>query len=455
MGNPGGQTEVLPSSIDAEKVVLGAILLDNETFYDSAADLKVDDFYLASHRTIFAVMSEILFGMVEGVSTADIVTIPNELNKRRLVSAVGGVSYIASLTEGMPRRPVITNYIAIIKEKAKLRAMTEILSAGLSRAADQSESYDQISSEIQGSLSEVSAESQSHTFTLGEITPDVTEDVRKSSSLTQDREALEYTWGIPGMDSATHGLFRGEFTVLSGESGGGKTICALQTVLCNAEEGTPCAIFSIEMTKEKLVRRLYPMMSEIITSSMTRDPRLMSREVRNEEMNAVSQRLNKLPIYIDDTSPIRIDTLCARVKMLRRKFGVKIFVVDYLQLIEGMPGVNEAQAFKKIVFMLRDLPKSEPDIHLLVLSQYSKADGFTKKTKRGKDSLYGGSVIHHAAQNVVMIDMEDSEKRDKNDLLDTVFKIAKQREGGKTKVNSLYDRDHLKFVTAKPLLGGI
>ena len=155
------------------------------------------------------------------------------------------------------------------------------------------------------------------------------------------------------MDDFTHGAFRGEFTIISGETGGGKTSYILQMLLANAAEGTPCCLFSMEMTKEQVKKRCYPLLSDILTSSMIRDPRLMNLHTHIPDMERVTRELARLPLYIDDTRQLRIDRLVARMRMMRRKFNVRLFACDYLQLMEGIPGMSESAAFKKIVFTLR------------------------------------------------------------------------------------------------------
>ena len=126
----------LPANLDAEKTILGAILLDNAAHSEAAEKLEADDFSLDSHRRIFLRMSE-LMDMERAV---DIVTLANELARNKEVESVGGVAYLASLTEGLPRRPVIEDYIRIVKDKSLLRKLMGICSMAIARAADQSES---------------------------------------------------------------------------------------------------------------------------------------------------------------------------------------------------------------------------------------------------------------------------------------------------------------------------
>ena len=124
----------LPANIDAEKTILGAILLDNTAHSEAAEKLEADDFSLDSHRRIFLRMTDLM----NEQRAVDIVTLANELARMKEVEAVGGVAYLASLTEGLPLRPVIEDYIRIVKDKSLLRSLMLIYSTALARAPDQS-----------------------------------------------------------------------------------------------------------------------------------------------------------------------------------------------------------------------------------------------------------------------------------------------------------------------------
>src|ERR1700760_3970053 len=130
-----GFDQGLPANIDAEKTILGAILLDNASHSEASEKIDADDFSLDSHRRIFLRMTELM----DSQRAVDIVTLANELARNKEVESVGGVAYLASLTEGLPRRPVIEEYIKIVKDKSLLRRLMGICSAAIARAADQSE----------------------------------------------------------------------------------------------------------------------------------------------------------------------------------------------------------------------------------------------------------------------------------------------------------------------------
>lgn len=460
--SPTGFDRELPANIDAEKTILGAILLDNETFFDDAAVIEAEEFYLGSHRVIYRAMNDILFGLCEDAKHVDIVTLAHELNKRRAIELVGGVSYLASLTEGLPRRPVIDEYVKIVKDKARLRVLMSKCEAIVSRAASQAEGSFSLITDLQGQLAEILGEGVSGAVHIGTLTAAVEESVMKARKITSDRTALEMTFGIPEWDTATKGCFRGEFSVSAAEASGGKTAQAVQMAYENAKEDTPVLFFSLEMKKEQLARRFYALISNDLTSAHMRDPRLMNLEKHVPAMHDVSKILARLPIHIDDTSPLRIDKLKARIRMMRRKWRQEkpdvnrmLVIIDYMQLIKPLPKMMGQEKAENIVFTLRDIPKDEPDVHIFALSQYSQGEKFIKGKRgtRSNDSMFWGSVVNHAAQNIYKIRVEDPEDKPDNALLDAEIRIGKQREGKKTVVKTYFDRDHLRFGTPQQMLG--
>src|SRR6202051_2322202 len=142
----------LPANVDAEKTILGAILLDNAAHSEAAEKLDSEDFSLDSHRRIFLRMSELM----NAQRAVDIVTLSHELARYKEVESVGGVAYLASLTEGLPRRPVIEEYIRIVKDKSLLRRLMLICSNAIARAADQSETALEVLGAAEMALLEVS-----------------------------------------------------------------------------------------------------------------------------------------------------------------------------------------------------------------------------------------------------------------------------------------------------------
>ena len=440
-------TAGIPQDVQAEMAVLGTLLLENDVFFDAIGDLSTADFSLESHGRIFGCIASIMEGMEEGVSHADIVTLQHVLRKRGELGAVGGSAYLAGLTENLPRRLNIEEHVKIIREKAKLRLLMEVGKNLYQAAEDQFADSSRLIEGVQERLIRAVADEKSDAVMAAEVVGTIEAGILAKRNQNLEKTALDITWGIEALDQKTKGIHPGGLTIIAGDSGGYKTSMMMQIALANAMEGTPVGIFSLEMTKEKLLARLYTLLADTLTTDHMSDPRLMNIHTHVPELKRISEMIAKLPIVVDDTSPLTIQKLRARAKMMRRKHKVRIIGVDYLQLLE-CPGKMGADETRGVVFGLRDLAKGEPDCAVIALSQFSKEQGFVKKRRRTKGDLYGGSAIHHAAQNIAIITIEDSEKRAPEDDLDVEIMIDKDREGPRGRVTCQMDRKKSKFISS-------
>jgi replicative DNA helicase len=446
----------LPASPEAERNILGAILLDNNISDEVIAALRSEHFFLDAHRRIFQRIGDLF----ETSRPIDIVTLTEELLKHKELEACGGAGYLASLTDGVPRRSSLAHYVKIVKDKAMLRSMIHSANGVISQAFEQQVTAEEVLDGAESSIFNIrdEAEGDGEAVHVSTITGQIQTDIAQNRDANKEKSSLELTSGLEVLDRFTKGLFGGELTVIAAESGSGKTVIASQTTLANAREGTPVVWFSLEMSAKKLSRRFYPQMSEMITSEMMRDERLINIDEHVLELITLRQELDALPIWIDETSSIPLKKLLARIRMMKRKCLAEtkaqkiLFVIDYLQLVKANPNRQEAEGIKEIVFALRDLVKADPAMHILLISQFSKADGFTKKRQRSSADLYGSSAIRHAAQNILLISMEDAEKKERDEYLDCEIRIDKQRDGRKGKVSCLFDRDHLKFFSPQAAL---
>src|SRR6516165_3135804 len=212
----------LPANIDAERTILGAILLDNAAHSEAAEKLEADDFSLDSHRRIFQRMSELM----DSQRAVDIVTLAEELAKNKEVESVGGVAYLASLTEGLPRRPVIEEYIRIVKDKSLLRRLMMICSAAIARAADQSETALEVLGAAEASLLEVSQKGVSGGFaSLEQIVANSFGSI--DNLYQQSREITGLATGFSELDRNTSGLQKGELIIIAARPSMGKTAFAI------------------------------------------------------------------------------------------------------------------------------------------------------------------------------------------------------------------------------------
>lgn len=439
--------EDVPADLEAEKAILGGLFLDNELFYEDAEELSAEDFSLASHQSIFLVVNDILSGESDA-TTADIITISAELRRRGELERIGGISYLASLTEGMPRRPKLRTYVLILKEKAKLRRLTRVGLDVYVKAKQMNADADALMDQLQQEMVALEADERSTAVSIASVIPTIKAAIMEGRDMSLDRTEMNLTWGIEALDDRTKGAFFGELTVAAADSGGGKTQFVAQMALENALKGIPVVIFSIEMSKEKFAQRMYTLMSSVLTANLMRDPRGMNLHTHVPELERVSALLAKLPIWIDDTSPLPLVKFIARCKSYTRKYKVQLIIADYLQLFE-VPG-NEAAQVKTIMYRCRDYIKPQKKQHMVLLSQFSKEQGLVRNKRRSKGDLYGGAVIHHAAQNVLIITVENPNKKEPGSDLEVEIMIDKMRESGRGKVMCRRHGTSLRYIPAPP-----
>src|ERR1700721_2303438 len=242
----------LPASIDAERSILGAILLDNHSYNEAAEKLHADDFALDSHRRIYSRMAE----LIDASRAVDLVPLAEELAKRKEVEAGGGVAYLASLTEGLPRRPSIEEYVRIVKDKSLARQLISICNTAITRAADQSDEALVVLDSAESGLLEVSERGITRGFA------DIPEIIKESFGSIDDlsaqqKEVTGLATHYTQFDKMTSGLQKSDLVIIAARPSMGKTAWAINIAENAAvRDGKIVAVFSLEMSKESLLRRM-------------------------------------------------------------------------------------------------------------------------------------------------------------------------------------------------------
>jgi replicative DNA helicase len=424
----------MPANIDAEKTILGAILLDNTAHAEAAEKLKSDDFSLDSHRRIFQRMSELM----DAQRAVDIVTLANELSRSKEIEAVGGVAYLASLTEGLPRRPVIEEYIRIVKDKSLLRKLMGICSMAIARAADQSENAIDVLGLAEAELMKVTEEGINDGFqSLDQIVQHSFGTI--DNLYKQSREVTGLATDFTAFDRLTSGLQKGELIIIAARPSMGKTALAIniaQNAAINHQKIV--AVFSLEMSKESLLRRM-------LASQAWVDQQLIQKGFLGKEAHAKLQtalgELVESHMFIDDTAGISLAEMRAKARRLKHKQnGLDLVVVDYLQLMSAtVPSSgkknyeNRTQEVSAISRGLKALAK-ELDVPVVALSQLSRASERRGDDKRPllSDLRESGS-IEQDADVVAFIHREAyynrSEELSDADRAKAEIIVAKQRNG--------------------------
>ncbi len=442
----------LPASIDAERSILGAILLENQAYNEAAERLRPEDFALESHRRIYSRMAE----LIDIGRAVDIVTLSEELAKRKEVEAVGGVAYLASLTEGLPRRLSIEEYVRIVKDKSLLRQLIGICSTAITEAGDQSEEALDVLSKAEQNLLEVTERGITNGFVgIPEIVRDSFGTI--DNLYKEGKDVTGLATHYVDFDRMTSGLQASELIIIAARPSMGKTAWAINIAQNAAvKDDKVVAIFSLEMSKESLLRRMLASQAYVNTKQI-QTGHLYKDDI--QKLTRALEELTESKIFIDDTPGISLTEMRAKARRLRQMKGsLDLIVVDYLQLMSATasgPGAkrfeNRTQEVSAVSRGLKALAK-EMRVPVIALSQLSRAS-----EQRGGDKkpmlsdLRESGSIEQDADVVAFIHRDSYYNKDENGEADPDEKakaeiiIAKQRNGPTGSVHLAYLADFTRF----------
>jgi replicative DNA helicase len=430
----------LPASVEAERAILGAVLLDNSSYPQAAEFLRAEDFSLDSHRRIFLRMME----LAETGRAIDFVTLTEQLGLHREIESVGGVAYVTSLTDGLPRVKNIEQYVKIVKDKALLRGLIHAATSAIEKAYEQEGPAEEIIDSAESEIFKVAEQR------IGRGFQGVQEIVKQSfGSIDKLYEQGQRITGLEThfteFDNKTSGLQKSDLVIIAARPSMGKTALAIN-IAENAAvlDHKVVGVFSLEMSRESLLLRL--LCSQARVDSHKLRTGFLGRDDYHQLVTALAS-LIEAPIFIDDTPGISVSEMRAKCRRLQQARGrLDLIVVDYLQLVAGVPigGArryeNRTQEVSAISRALKGLAK-EMRCPVIALSQLSRApENRTGNNRPQLADLRESGAIEQDADVVAFIFREEVYKRDDPDLEGKAeLIIAKQRNGPTGTV-------HLAFV---------
>ncbi|MCC6860279.1 MAG: replicative DNA helicase [Bryobacterales bacterium] len=431
----------LPASLEAERFVLGSILLDGELYVQAAGVLEADDFSLESHRRIFTRMGE----LQERGENIDRITLANELMRHSQLESCGGLSYLVSLDDGLPRISNLDSYIRIVKDKSTLRRVIMSSQQLINRCLIGEESPEEILAGAEETLLRLSdAQIRS-----GLVRPrQVIEEYQGglNAFLDPSKRIKGISTGYTKLDEMTGGLHRGELVILAARPSMGKTALALniaQHVSVKLKKAV--AVFSLEMSKESLLTRMLCSLARV-DGQRFRIGYLDAEERRR--LQAAATELVETPLYIDDTAGANLMDIHAKIRRLQQsEREVGLVVVDYLQLMSGRGRFeNRNQEISSISRGFKLLAK-ELNVPMLVLSQLSRAPETRQGDHRPQLSdLRESGSIEQDADVVAFIFRPEFYRRDDESLRGLAeVMVAKQRNGPVGKVDLTFLHQYTKF----------
>ena len=434
----------LPHNLDAERSVLGAILLDNHVLNMAIEKLRPEDFFLEQHRRVFQQM----IALGEAQHAIDLVTLTDELYRHGELEAAGGAAYLAQLVDGVPRITNLEHYARIVKEKALLRSLIHSTHAIQQQALEADEDADVILDRAESSIFQLAEERVRAGF-IG-----VKELVRENFDrlariFTEGKRITGLPTGYQQLDNITSGLQPSELLILAARPSMGKTALALNIAENVAlRSGDPVAIFSLEMSKESLLLRLLASHARIDAH------KFRTGHLAREDWGKMTDSLGRLaeaPLWIDDSGSVTVVEMGAKTRRLKRDKGLSLVIVDYLQLVAARGRFsNRNEEVTSITRGLKGLAK-ELKVPVLVLSQLTRAPEREERRPQLADLRESGSIEQDAdvvlfiyRPNIYKPD-ETPEERAKAEII-----IAKQRNGPTDRINFVFLNTFTRFEEAAP-----
>lgn len=358
------ETIKLPNLPELEEVLLGSVLIESDVLYKIGSDFQESLFSLEAHKLICRAVIDLW----KKGNPVDILTVTQNLQASNSLNKVGGAYYISMLTNRVASTAHIEYHLRVLQQEALRRSLLTICSKSIQKIQDPAEDifdlYQEIQMNVDSSLKEVLKYEVS-------LVKDIHHKIiAESIEVAQKGIKSGVVTGLRMVDNVTSGWQKSDLIILAGRPGMGKTAAALSFILYPALiNNDPVAFFSLEMSSQQLVSRMQAQISGMNVSKIVKKQLSLS-DIQQIAMTCES--LEKAPIYVDDTPNISLLELKGKARKLVRENGVKIIVVDYLQLMRsGMNIMNREQEIAEISRGLKGLAK-ELDVPVMALSQLSR-----------------------------------------------------------------------------------
>jgi replicative DNA helicase len=436
----------LPHNLEAEKCVLGAILIQNEAFNQAAEVIDAQDFFRDAHRRIFDTM----VGLSERSQAIDFVTLKDELMRSGDLDEVGGPAYIGSLVDGVPRSANVEYYARIVKEKATLRRLIHSANRIVSEAYDAEEDADMILDGAEKAIFEIADDRIREGFVpLRELVQSSFATIEK----LQEHRGL--VTGVPtgfaDLDEITSGLQPADLVIVAARPAMGKTSFILNVAQqVGVRAGMTVGVFSLEMSKEQLFLRM-----------LTSEARINAHRFRGgflseTDYGKLSQALGTLAeakVFIDDAASIGVLEMRAKARRLKAEHGLHLLVVDYIQLMQGRGRFdNRQQELASISRSLKGLAK-ELGVPIVALSQLSRAPEARADRRPQLSDLRESGALEQDADVVLFIyraEMYDKDETKPEDEGVAEIIVGKQRNGPTGSIRLTFIKEYTRFENYAP-----
>ena len=432
----------LPHNLEAERSVLGAILVHNDAFNLAVQIIDSRDFFRDAHRRVF----ERMIALNERNDAIDFVTLKEELVRSGELDDVGGPAYVASLADGLPRATNVEYYARIVKEKATLRNLIYAANRILTNAYEADQESDLILDDAESAIFSVADDRMKAGFVpMRDLVKDSFPKIEQL--FEQKRLITGVPTGFADVDEMTRGLQPADLVIIAARPSMGKTSLALNIAQhVSTQPDLSVGFFSLEMSKEALFLRLLTSVAQLDSH------RLMSGAIGQKDYGRISHALETLSamrLFIDDTANIGVLEMRAKARRLEAEHGLSLLVVDYIQLMSSRGRFdNRTLELGAISRSLKGLAK-ELNVPVVVLSQLSRAPEARSDHRPQLSDLRESGALEQDADVVALIYRDDVYNRDPNspDAGTAELLIAKQRNGPTGMVRLAFLREQTRFAS--------
>lgn len=438
--------KVPPQNVDVEKTVLGSVFIDPESLIKITDTLKAEDFYEDRHRIIFDAILD-LYGDRKPV---DMVSVSSRLRDKQMLESVGGVGYLAELSESISTSAHIQSYAEIIADKNTLRQLVRIGGDITELGYKEDEDVSQLLDQSEQKLFAVSQKHLKKNFVpMKDILVDAFD--RFDEMHNRGDSISGVPTGFKELDTLLSGFQKSDLIILAARPSVGKTSLAMDVARQAAKSDVPVAMFSLEMSKEQLADRMLSSESGIDLWKLRNGK--IGNDPRNDEyrqLNAAMNALASCPIFIDDSGTLNIMELRTKARRLKMEQGLGLIIIDYLQLMEGRfksTGDNRTQEVSDITRSLKSVAR-ELDIPIVALSQLSRlVEQRNPAIPRLADLRESGSIEQDA--DIVMFiyrkAMDKSQNCPEEERRIAEIHISKHRNGPTGTVQLFFNEERTSF----------
>jgi len=429
---PLDKTKLPPQNVDAEQSCLGSLLIDKDAIVKIADDLKPGHFYRDSHADIYRA----ILSLYEKRLPPDLVTVTDELKRVDKFELIGGSGYLTTLVNTVPTSAHVEHYAQIVKEAATKRALISAASAMTEEAFDPDTQVKELLDSAEQSLFGISQEHLKQNFIP--LKDALAESFDRLDELHKKGTGLRgVSTGFSDIDKKLSGMQASNLLILAARPSVGKTTLAMNIAQHTAvREKIPIGIFSLEMSKEQLVDLLLAAESDVEAWKIT------TGNLDEKDFESISEAMGELaeaPLYIDDTPGISIMEMRTKARRLQIEAGLKLLIVDYLQLVRGRNLENRVQEVSEISQALKNLAR-ELKIPILAISQLSRAVESRQTKIPQLADLRESGAIEQDADVVMFLYRENPE-----DLENIKLSISKHRNGPLGEIDLKFKGERRRF----------